>query len=217
MNKNTIILFDLDGTLIDSTEAILESFKVAFERFGRTVPKDSAIKDLIGLPLDMMFARLGISASQIDKYVKAYREHYRTIHTDKTTLLPGAFEAVKNGYKFAYLGVVTTKTAQYSKELLEYFGIMEYFGVLIGKEDVAHPKPDPEPIIKALEALPDVTGSKFMIGDTCLDMDAASAANVFGIGVTCGYSAASKLSKCTRRIVKNASEAVNEILKEIKI
>jgi len=216
MPKNTIIIFDLDGTLIDSTEAILESFEVAFETFGHSVPPQEKIKKLIGLPLDIMFARLGIDDTQTDRYVQAYKEHYRTVHTAKTVLISGACDAVKKAYEFAYLGVVTTKTALYSKELLEYFGIMKYFEVLIGKEDVTHPKPDPEPVQKALRALPDVTGGKFMIGDTCIDMDAAWAAGINGIGVVSGYSSVRNLSRCAEKTVKNASEAVNEILKETK-
>ena len=59
-----IILFDLDGTLIDSTEAILESFEVAFKTFNQPVPDTAIIKKLIGLPLDIMFERLGVKKSK---------------------------------------------------------------------------------------------------------------------------------------------------------
>jgi phosphoglycolate phosphatase len=217
MPKNTIILFDLDGTLIDSTEAILESFKMAYSKLGNEVPHSNTIKSLIGLPLDIMFSRLGVKDKNINPYVQAYKMHYRTIHTVKTTLLPGAHEAVVNAARFAHLGVVTTKTAQYSRELLEYFEMMKYFDVLIGREDVTHPKPHPEPIQKAIKKLPEVAGSAYMIGDTCMDMEAAKSAKAVGVGVLCGYSSWSDLNKCTEYIVDNATEAVNTITKEIKI
>ncbi len=216
MTKNTIILFDLDGTLIDSTEAILESFRVSYDSFGEIVPDDDKIKSMIGLPLDTMYSELGVPQNEIESYIDTYRAHYRSIHIDKTTLLPGALEAIERAYDHAHLGVVTTKTGYYSRELLEHWGIMKYFGVLIGKEDVDHPKPHPEPIKKAVDALPEVAGSIYMVGDTCMDMEAARAAEAIGMGVLCGYGTIEKLKTCTSRISKSASEAVNTILKEIK-
>ena len=128
------ILFDLDGTLIDSTEAILESFGVAYETFGRSVPDDDAIKKLIGHPLDLMFAMLGVAHFEVDSYVDAYKEHYRIISRKKTFLLPLGLEAIKEASRIATLGVVTTKTARYSEELLEHMGVMHYFKILIGRE-----------------------------------------------------------------------------------
>ena len=208
-----IILFDLDGTLIDSTEAILESFAVAFKHFGEEVPSDERIKAEIGHPLDNMFATLGVPEAQIWDHVAAYKAHYRVISKEKTFLLPQAREAVQHAATFATLAVVTTKTAEYSRELLEHMGLMDDFEVLIGREDVTHPKPDPEPILKALSKLPSVTNGVWMIGDTCMDMLSAKASNVAGIGVTCGYGSRESLEKCTDTICENARDAVTFIAK----
>jgi phosphoglycolate phosphatase len=208
-----IILFDLDGTLIDSTEAILESFGVAFKTFGKVVPEDKYIEAEIGHPLDVMFHTLGIPIEEVDEYVHAYKMHYREISCAKTVLLPEAKEAVKLASKNAILGVVTTKTAKYSIELLEHMGLMSYFEVLIGREDVINPKPDPEPIQKALAKLPSDTSDIWMIGDTCMDMLAAKSANVGSIGVTCGYGTRESLTICTDNIYQNALEAVRFIAK----
>ena len=206
-----IILFDLDGTLIDSTEAILESFAVAFESFGVAVPKDALIEAEIGHPLDVMFMTLGIAEEKVWDYVHAYKMHYRKISCEKTILLPEAREAVELASKHATLGVVTTKTAKYSIELLEHMGLMHYFEVLIGREDVKNPKPDPEPIYKALSALPSDTHQCWMVGDTCMDINAAKAAGVESVAVTCGYGTEEVLQKCTTNIEKNALEAVRYI------
>jgi len=206
-----IILFDLDGTLIDSTEAILESFGVAFKTFGTKVPSDDAIKAEIGHPLDMMFATLGVKEAKVWDHVAAYKEHYREISRAKTFLLPKAREAVLYAKEFATLAVVTTKTAKYSIELLEHMGLMQYFDVLIGREDVTNPKPDPEPIQKALAKLPSDTSDIWMIGDTCMDMLAAKGAEVGAVGVTCGYGTLESLEKCTDTIYQNALEAVTFI------
>jgi len=208
-----IILFDLDGTLIDSPEAILESFAYAFQSFGEDVPSEERIKAEIGHPLDMMFATLGVEEKNIWDYVAVYKEHYRKISRAKTFLLPNAKAAVELAKSHATLGVVTTKTAQYSIELLEHMGLMHYFAVLIGREDVTHPKPDPEPIHKALEKLPAVTDNIWMIGDTQMDMLAAKAAKINSVGLTCGYGSFESLESCTDNIFENALDAVTFITK----
>jgi len=205
------ILFDLDGTLIDSTDAILESFGVAFETFGRVIPASDEIKKLIGHPLDLMFTMLGVDALEADDYVCAYKEHYRLISRKKTTLLPLAIEAIRHASKIATLGVVTTKTARYSEELLEHLGVMHHFKVLIGRESVTHPKPHPEPILKALLALNADPSQTWMIGDTPMDLICAKEAGVQGIGVLCGYSTKYELQKHTSFVVHDALDAVKII------
>ena len=207
-----IILFDLDGTLIDSTEAILESFGVAFKGFNKPVPLDEKIKAEIGHPLEVMFRTLGIEEKETALYVHAYKEHYRKIFCAKTVLLPDAMKAIELASKSATLGVVTTKTGKYSKELLEYFEVMHYFDVLIGSEDVINLKPHPEPIEKALKNLPKDT-EVYMLGDTCMDMHSAKASNVNAIGVTCGYGSEKSLKLCADKVYKNALEAMKFIVK----
>lgn len=204
-------MFDLDGTLIDSTEAILESFSVAFEVHGKEAPHSDLIKSEIGHPLDHMFATLGVEEEKVWDYVDAYKNHYRQISCQKTVLLPDAIEAVELAGKHATLGVVTTKTAKYSIELLEYFGLMQHFEVLIGRENVENPKPHPEPIQKALQGLPKITDDIWMVGDTCMDMLSAKAANVDAVGLSCGYGTVESLQECTPYIYNNALEAVQFI------
>ena len=206
-----IILFDLDGTLIDSTEAILESFTVAYKTFEAEVPTDALIKAEIGHPLDAMFQTLGVEEGKVWDYVDAYKMHYRKISCAKTVLLPQAREAVELASKHATLGVVTTKTAKYSIELLEHMGLMHYFEVLVGREDVENPKPHPEPVHKALSKLQSDTTKCWMVGDTCMDMHAAKAAGVEPIAVTCGYGTEELLGQCTENIHKNALEAITFI------
>lgn len=206
-----IILFDLDGTLIDSTEAILEGFAVAFKTYGREVPDDEAIKNEIGYPLDVMFPTLGIPSEEVDAHVHAYKMHYRKISCAKTVLLPQAREAVELASKHATLGVVTTKTAKYSIELLEHMGLMHYFDVLVGREDVEHPKPHPEPILKALSKLQSDTNKYWMIGDTPMDILAANAAKINSVAVTCGYADKSLLLEHTDNVSQTALEAVKFI------
>jgi phosphoglycolate phosphatase len=203
-----VILFDLDGTLIDSTEAILESFHNSFDVFNTPHPKDEEIKALIGHPLDVMYRELGVQEDLVWDYVKTYKEYYRVISTQKTQLLPNAKEAVLEASRFATLGIVTTKTGRYSKILMEHFGLMEYFQCLIGREDVEEPKPSAEPILKALESFEIQEKEIWMIGDTKLDLLSAKNAGVNSIGVLSGYDTKERLQQYTDIIFDDTLEAV---------
>lgn len=210
--RSKIILFDLDGTLIDSTEAILESFSKAYAKCGGEVPADESITPLIGLPLEIMFVKLGVNESEAMNYVQAYKEHYRTIHIQKTVLLPNVEEALKIARVCARLGVVTTKTGKYSRELLEHFNLMHYFDVLIGSEDVENLKPHPEPIFKALDALAHSYGTvSYMIGDTITDILAAQEADIASIGVLSGYGNEDELEEDADFVTKDVLDAVQII------
>lgn len=206
-----VILFDLDGTLIDSTEAILESFRMAFTQLGGRVPDEEAIKAEIGHTLEDMFRSLGVEASRVEEHVRAYKQHYRTIHCEKTVLIDQAREAVKEARQFARLGVVTTKTGEYSTELLEHFGLMHHFEILIGREHVTFPKPHAEPILKALEAIEHDKNTVWMIGDTLMDIVSADNAGVRSVAVTSGYGSIKSLQSCAKTVRENALLAIKFI------
>ena len=206
------ILFDLDGTLIDSTEAIVLSFFDVYDRFGFKKPNVEDIKRLIGHTLEDMFLSLGIEDSRVIKEsVLSYKKFYRQRALEMTTLLPGASEAIEVASKIADLGIVTTKTGRYSKDLLEHFGVMSSFKTLIGREHVAHPKPHPEPIQKALEEINKDSKNCWMIGDTKLDLICAKRAGVKPVAVLSGYGKKDELKKYSDTIFSNSLEAVKWI------
>ncbi len=207
-----IILFDLDGTLIDSTDAIVSTFHYSFDVHSSLHverPSDTEIKNLIGYPLDIMYAQLGVPEDKVWDFVATYKEEYRKISTIKTKLLPDSVKAIKKANEFAELGIVTTKTGKYSKILMEHFDLMKYFKTLIGYEDVDNPKPHEEPIIKALESFNVDNKEIWMVGDTKLDLISAKNANVNSIGLLCGYGEKKALEKYTPLIYNNALDAVN--------
>ena len=211
---NKIILFDLDGTLIDSTDAIVSTFRFAFKEQGFDFRgSDKNIKDLIGYPLDIMFERLGVSKQKVWDYVDSYKNRYRVISVEQTTLLENAFEAVQLASKIARVSVVTTKTRMYTIPILDNFNITQYFEVITGRENVENPKPHPEPILKTLAQM-NYDKNKdevYMIGDTKLDLICANEAKVNAIGVLCGYSDEEELLKYTNIIKKDALEAIKYI------
>lgn len=206
------LLFDLDGTLIDSTSAILTSFHFAFEKLNLKPCSDEAIKNLIGYPLDDMFVRLYPNKSDLsEKFIDFYREAYRGIYLKQTTLLPRAKEALRLANEFADLAIVTTKGSHFTKPLLDFLGVGNFFQSIVGRNDITHPKPHPEPILKALENLNKPKENAFMIGDTKLDILAAKAAEISYVALSCGYESKESLSQYSQLIKNDAYEAVSYI------
>ncbi|HEC1797242.1 TPA: HAD family hydrolase [Campylobacter lari] len=210
MLKKTI-LFDLDGTLIDSTSAILDGFDAAFKAFNEPLRDHEAIKALIGFPLDVAFEKLGVAKEKTSEYVNAYRKVYQKIYIEQTSLLPLAKESVYEASLFADLAVVTTKSSKFSKPLLDHLGIGEHFKVIIGRDDVTCPKPDAEPILLALKKLSKNKENAFMVGDTHLDIKAAQNANIIPVAVSSGYESKESLAKFEIPLFKNTYEAIKYI------
>jgi len=214
--KELVILFDLDGTLIDSTDAIVSTFYHSFTLKGFNFKgNEEDIKNLIGYPLDVMYEQLGVSKVEVNEFVEEYKKRYRDISLDMTLILEDAKEALELASQYARLGIVTTKTTQYTIPLLENMGIMNYFECIVGRQEVINPKPHPEPILKAMEMM-NITIEDFdiyMIGDTKLDLIAAKNANITGVGVLCGYGKYGELAEYSDIIEANSSLAVKRIIK----
>lgn len=214
--KELVILFDLDGTLIDSTDAIVSTFYHSFvvKNF-KFDGSEEDIKNLIGYPLDVMYEQLGVAQEEVNGFVEEYKKRYREISLDMTLILEDAREALELASQYARLGIVTTKTTQYTIPLLENMGIMNYFECIVGRQEVINPKPHPEPILKAMEMM-NITVEDFdiyMIGDTKLDLIAAKKANIKGVGVLCGYGKYGELAKYSDMVEPNSSLAVKRIIK----
>ncbi|PAF54045.1 hypothetical protein BKH42_02200 [Helicobacter sp. 13S00482-2] len=213
MAKKKIILFDLDGTLIDSTDAIYNSFCFSCQKNQLQIPSLEEVKKTIGHTSSDMFSHFGASQNKLTSFVDSYREYYLKVFLEQTKILPNAISSVQIANEFARLGIVSTKTSKRSIELLEFFDILKYFEIVIGIEDVQFPKPHKEPIlcaknkIDAKASLLDV----FMIGDTPLDAKSAIDAGVHPIGVKCGYGAYEDLYKLCENIFEDSLEAVEFI------
>jgi len=208
------ILFDLDGTLIDSTNAIVGCFYHSFKELSFDFKGDTEdIKNEIGYPLDIMYANLGVDKSKVWDFVDSYKKEYRKVSLAQTFLLPTTIETLKVASTFARLGVVTTKTTQYTIPILEDMDILKYFETIIGRQEVQNPKPHPEPVLKALENM-NLSPCKdiYMVGDTKLDIIAGNEAGVSTVAVLCGYGKKEELSKYTSNIFDNSLNAVHFIL-----
>lgn len=207
-----VILFDVDGTIMDSTQAIIESFAYSFKKNGSKNLDENKLKSLIGYTLEDIFLGLNVLKNELNSYIFDYKNKYKDIFLQKTVMTPNAIEAIKLAKTFAKTAVVTTKTTIFTKQLINFFNLDQYFDTIIGRDEVVNPKPDPEPIFKALENLnliEDYQG--FMIGDTKLDAKAAKAAIITSIGVTCGYGKIEVLEKYCDFVFEDTFKAVEFI------
>jgi phosphoglycolate phosphatase len=213
-----ILLFDLDGTLINSTDAIIGTFNFSFKKLNFDFQGNNEdIKNLIGYPLEIMYEKLGVNKTKIQLFTDVYKHRYRQISLSQTTLCNDAKKSLELASTFARLAIVTTKTTQYTIPILENMDIMKYFEVIIGRQEVINPKPHPEPILKALKKL-NVTNSNYniyMIGDTKLDLISANKANINAVGVLCGYGKMDDLLQYTSMVFNTTYDAIINIKLDI--
>ncbi len=197
------------------------SFEDSFNHFSIPSPPYENIKALIGHPLDYMFSHLGIDKKRVWDFVKVYKRHYRKRSKAMTKFLPNAPEAIEEAASFARLGVVTTKTGEYSRILLEHMGVMHHFEVLVGREHVTYPKPHPEPILKALNQMQrEADENVWMVGDTCMDIISAKEAGINAVGVLSGYGSEKDLQRCSNFLQNDALSAIkliNLLNKKLKL
>lgn len=181
------VLFDLDGTLLDSVDLIVDSYHHTFAAHSLPPMTRDEILAGIGTPLYSVFGRMTDDAATVASWVATYREYNLTHHDTRARAYPGTVEMVRRikaaGHR---LGLVTSKNrggAQRGLTLMGLDGVME---VIIGADDVVKPKPDPEPVLLALERLGESADSTIFVGDSHHDIYSGRAAGVLTAGVTWG-------------------------------
>lgn len=176
------VIFDLDGTLLNTDLLIRKSFIHVFKKYkpGYTLSEEELLS-FLGPSLFDTFSRY-FDASMIDELIDYYREFNHTHHEDYVTIYPGVKETLQTLKEMGYpLAIVTTKIKEAVYIGLDLFGIRDYFDVIIGHDDVKKSKPDPEGINKALEKLGLNDG--YYIGDNVTDIMAGKNAGLHTIGV----------------------------------
>ncbi|HEX4747167.1 MAG TPA: HAD-IA family hydrolase [Gaiellaceae bacterium] len=181
-----IVLFDLDGTLIDSGSIIVASMQHAVRSvLGREIPPEELGMHIGGQGIVAQME--AIDAERADALVDAYKEHNDGLHEtleafdDLVALLP---RLKVEGRK---LGIVTAKRHRTVGLALERFpALADAFDVVVAHEDTERHKPDPEPVLVALEKLGGVAEEAVYVGDSPFDIGAAKAAGVFSVAVGWG-------------------------------
>ncbi|RBW71193.1 pyrophosphatase PpaX [Bacillus taeanensis] len=176
MTINTI-LFDLDGTLINTNDLIIASFTHTLNHYYPGEYGRDDIVGFIGEPLYESFARMNKEGA--DDMVATYREHNIANHDLLVTEYEGVFQTIeilhKRGYK---LGIVTTKMRNTVEMGLKLTKLDQFFDVVVTLDDVKNAKPHPEPLQQAMEKLGAKPEETMMVGDSQYDIKGGKNANV---------------------------------------
>lgn len=181
------ILFDLDGTLTDSGEGIINCAILALEHFGCPIPSREALRVFVGPPLHESFVRHGVPEDKAEEAVAIYRSRYIPIGKYENTPYPGIREMLERlcheGHK---LYVATSKPEEMSKDILKHFDLAKFFTRICGAS-MDTSRSTKEAVIAYLLETTGEAGNMVMVGDTKFDIIGAAAHGIPAIGVSWGY------------------------------
>lgn len=175
------VLFDFDGTLIDTNDLIYKSFVYTFDQYGYEFTKEEILQ-FNGPPLKETFSR--INPELADEMIRTYRAHNGKYHDEYVSLFPNVRETLdalqQEGFKLA---IVSAKMRNGVEQGMEATNLTSYFDTIITIDDVKNPKPHPEPVQKALEHLYAKPEEAIMVGDNYHDIKSGNRAGTKTAGV----------------------------------
>lgn len=207
------VLFDLDGTLIDSVQLIVQSARHAFatcEDYRGQVPTDAEWLVDLGMPLPTMFARFTQDPDELERLIEGYREFQGEHHDRLVTCYDGIVDAVREIHDLGHpIGIVTSKSERMAARGLSLVGLEPFIDTVVGLESATRHKPDPEPVRVALDRLAVSADEAIFVGDSPHDMTAGRAAGVLTVAVLWGPFTRAQLA-ATRPdyIIRGARELV---------
>ncbi len=190
------LFFDLDGTIADSRDGIINCIKYAFRKVGEAIPEPDELADCLGPPLWESFSKLlsDPTEQRIDSAIAAYRERFAEVGILENHLYPGVVETLSELVRRGYLlFVVTSKPRKYASKIIDNFGIGSLFQRIHGPEldDLLSTKADL--IATVLESDRIIPSAAIMIGDRKHDIVGARSNGVACIGVCWGYGSTAEL------------------------
>lgn len=189
------VFFDLDGTLTDSGEGIINCVTVTFQHFAMPVPERDALRVFVGPPLRDSFLKFGVPADRIEEAIRVYRARYNTIGKYENFPYPGItalLDALKSrGYR---LFVATSKPEAMAIDILEHFDLAHYFEIICGAtaDGIRDRKAD---VIAWLLSQTAGIEETVMVGDTAYDVIGAAEHGIPTVGVAWGYGSVPEMEK----------------------
>ena len=167
------VIFDLDGTLIDSYQAIFLSFQYAYENMELPPLSYEETRRVVGLGLTLTFNDL-LGKERTPEALRLFRKRYWEVFPEHTRFLPGAKETIFELHRRRIRqAIATNKLGRFSRAIVKHFGVEGFFAAILGDEDVALNKPDPEMLLAAIEKLALPREEVVMVGDSLVDIQAA--------------------------------------------
>jgi pyrophosphatase PpaX len=189
------LLFDLDGTLIDSIELIMRSMRHAFDGYAATPPTDAEWRALIGRPLADSFREFVVAESDVDRLIGRYREYQLEHHDRLVRPYDGIVAAIQGFASEGHpMALVTSKADWLALRALVHVGLDSAIPVVVGCDSCTRHKPHPEPVERALALLRSGPEDAIFVGDSPHDVQAGRAAGVRTIGVAWGAATGDELA-----------------------
>jgi HAD superfamily hydrolase (TIGR01509 family) len=190
------VFLDLDGTIVDSTEAYIKAAEIAFQALKKPVPETSI---LLKIPkrIEQRLSIEDITGNCTQKFLPIYLDAYHSITEKKTKLLPNMASALEKLSKKSKLALITIRYVpnQVIQKELDYLGIDRYFSHIVTSLDISKPKPSPEALIRCVEVLDLDMCDCLIAGDSVLDVRAGKAAGAKTVGVLSGLYGRAELEK----------------------
>lgn len=181
------VLFDLDGTLIDSVDLIIDSYQHTFRVHGAPILSREEILAGMGTPLRVVFGNMTSDSEQIAEWIATYREFNLAHHDTMVTAYPGAVAMVRKVKRSGHrVGLVTSKNRAGAERGLALVGLEGTMEIIVGADDVVQAKPHPEPVQKALTGLGMPAETAIFVGDSQHDIHSGRGAGAWTAGVTWG-------------------------------
>jgi HAD superfamily hydrolase (TIGR01509 family) len=172
------IVYDLDGTLVDSYRAITESLNHAREAFGLEPLPDEIVRRRVGRGLEVLIAEM-VGTDRVEAGVRLFRERYATAYVAGTFLLPGVAGTLRElGRRGFVMTVASNKPARFGRAILAELGLLELFETIQGPDLAGSTKPDPAMIRLCLEAMHLGPREAVYVGDMVLDAESGRRAGV---------------------------------------
>lgn len=206
------ILFDLDGTLTDSGEGIINCAILALEHYGLPIPDREEMRTFVGPPLHESFIRHGVPADKADEAIAIYRSRYIPIGAFENTPYPGILELLEKLKEQGYtLYVATSKPESTSIKILEHFDMAKYFDRICGAS-MDQSRSSKEAVIEYLLQLNGRSDNMVMVGDTKFDIIGAKAHGIPGIGVSWGYGKVEDMEMAGAAAIAYSTEELYSLL-----
>ena len=208
------ILFDLDGTLIDSIELILNSARHAFIGFGGRAPTDEEWRAGIGRPLRTVLREYAAGDdAETDRLFHRYRDYQLEHHDRLIRPYAGIVEAVEwFGLAGHPMALVTSKSDWMAEKALVHVGLDRLIPTIVGCDTCVNHKPHPEPVERALALLGVSAGSALFVGDSPHDVESGRAAGVTTVGVAWGAFSAAELARAGADVVIDRVEELRGVV-----
>jgi len=211
------VLFDLDGTLVDSRRDIASALDDALEYHGIPPVGVDRLAPLVGDGVVKLIERaLELTEAPpelVSKVLPAYLEAYGRRHLESTIAYPGVHAALEGlAARGVAMGVVTNKPHGFSVSILEHLDMMRHLRVVIGGDTMPARKPSPEPLLAAIAACESDPGTSVIVGDGDTDMQAGVAARMYTVGVTYGLRSAARLREAGAGVLIDRVSDLFEVL-----